>query len=188
MQSEHLIDSIQTLKIYSDPLRQRILRALAEKPRSVNEIAQILNVPFTRLYYHMHLLERHKLIVLADVRLISGAVEEKRYQVMARTFVIDRRLLTFFNDEATTASEQALEPSLSQLDRAQQGLRANARRGCPLNTADMDSMLLLGRAIQLTPEQAQGLRNDLLKLMDAQPQGETPSHYLTITLHSTDAS
>lgn len=92
--TQRTISDLETLKVYFDPLRTRIVRALANQPKTVHQIANELGLPFTRLYYHINLLEDHGLIRVVDTRDFSGAVEEKYYQVSARSFVVDRRLLT----------------------------------------------------------------------------------------------
>ena len=92
---ERIIRRLDTLKVYFNPMRTRIMQEIAHTPRTVQQIAEALDVPFTRLYYHIKLMEKHGLIRMVDVRQLSGAIEEKYYQVSARMFVIDRSLLTF---------------------------------------------------------------------------------------------
>lgn len=89
-----LLDDLEALKVYFDPLRQRIVQEVSVVPRTVQEIAEALDVPFTRLYYHIRLLEQHGIIRVVDVRSGAGAIEEKTYQIAARQFVIARHLLT----------------------------------------------------------------------------------------------
>jgi DNA-binding transcriptional ArsR family regulator len=91
---ERIISDLDTLKVYFDTTRLRIMKAVGVRPCSVSELAGYLNVPFTRLYYHINLLEKHDLIRMVDVRSISGAAEEKYYRATARLYVIDRTLLT----------------------------------------------------------------------------------------------
>ena len=104
-EAERLIDNLETLKVYFDPMRSQLMRTVAYNPRTVQEIAQELDVPFTRLYYHMNLLEKHGLIRVVETRNLSGAVEEKYYQISARSFVIDRALLTVSSDDGDEKSD-----------------------------------------------------------------------------------
>lgn len=92
---EKTIHSLDTLKVYFDPVRTRIMQEMAHTPRTVQQVAEALDVPFTRLYYHIKMMEKHELIRMVDVKQMPGAIEEKYYQVAARMFVIDRSLLTF---------------------------------------------------------------------------------------------
>ena len=103
--AERLIDNLETLKVYFDPMRAKIMKTVAYRPRTVQEIAQELDVPFTRLYYHMNLLEKHGLIRVVETRNLSGAVEEKYYQISARSYVIDRSLLTVQSDDGDENSD-----------------------------------------------------------------------------------
>ncbi len=123
-QFEHLITDLEALKVYFDPVRQRILRELVGEPRSIHEIAAALAVPFTRLYYQMHLLENHGFIQVVETRPLAGAVEEKFYQVTAYTFPIQRSLLTL----ATPEGEQGMEYVMSLvLDETRDDIRAGLR-------------------------------------------------------------
>jgi len=96
-----LISDLETLKVITDPLRMRILSLLSERPRTVKDVAQVLNMPTTRLYYHFSLLEKHGLIRVVSTRVVSGIIE-KHYQVTAYEFNVDRKLLA---PNAPTAGE-----------------------------------------------------------------------------------
>jgi len=67
-----------TLKALADPLRIRIGLLLLESPMTVKELAAALEVPQTRLYYHVRILEQHDLIEVVERRMVSG-IEERRY-------------------------------------------------------------------------------------------------------------
>lgn len=88
----HVIDDLATLKLISDPLRQRILEAARGQARSVKEIAEELGLPATKLYYHVRLLEERGLLVVVETRIVSGIVE-RRFQTTAPRFGVDRRVL-----------------------------------------------------------------------------------------------
>ncbi len=96
-----IIRDLDTLRVLTDPLRMRILAALDERPRTVKEVAQMLEMPPTRLYYHFNLLEKHHIIRVVETRVVSGIIE-KRYWLTARNFNVDR---TLFAPTAKTASE-----------------------------------------------------------------------------------
>ncbi|MEL6524434.1 MAG: winged helix-turn-helix domain-containing protein, partial [Chloroflexota bacterium] len=51
-----VLASLDALKVYFDPLRQKIVQQVIKKPKTVHAIAEALDVPFTRLYYHINLL------------------------------------------------------------------------------------------------------------------------------------
>jgi DNA-binding transcriptional ArsR family regulator len=106
---EMTIDDLETLKVLADPLRLTILEYLM-KPSTVKRIAEKIDKPATKLYYHFNLLEKHNLIQLVDTRIVSGIIE-KHYQASARAYRVARGLLT--PGEGTT--DEGLEITLSSL-------------------------------------------------------------------------
>ena len=50
-----------TVRLIADPMRLRLLELLRQRSRTVTELAELLDVPRTRLYYHVKLLEAHDL-------------------------------------------------------------------------------------------------------------------------------
>ena len=89
---EFVVDDLDTLKVLADPLRLKI-RELMVEPTTVKQVAAALDLPPTKLYYHINLLEKHGLIVLVDTRLVSGIVE-KHYQVAAYQVRVAKHLLS----------------------------------------------------------------------------------------------
>jgi len=73
--------SLSVWKAAADPLRIRMGLLLLEEPHTVKELAAALDVPPTRLYYHVRLLEEHGLIEVVERRLVSG-IEERRYRAI----------------------------------------------------------------------------------------------------------
>src|SRR5688572_24810596 len=88
----YLVTDLETLKVLADPLRLRI-RELMGKPTTVKQVAAKLDLPATKLYYHINLLEKHGLIVLVDTRVVSGIIE-KHYQVSAQNVRVAKHLLS----------------------------------------------------------------------------------------------
>jgi DNA-binding transcriptional ArsR family regulator len=89
---EFVVDDLDTLKVLADPLRLRI-RELMQEPTTVKQVAAVLELPPTKLYYHINLLEKHGLIVLVDTRVVSGIIE-KHYQVSAQNVRVAKHLLS----------------------------------------------------------------------------------------------
>jgi DNA-binding transcriptional ArsR family regulator len=73
------------------PVRGAIVRWLRE-PRTVADLAELLDVPVTRLYHHIKRLEADGLIRVEATRRV-GAVTERRYRVTARRFEVPPALL-----------------------------------------------------------------------------------------------
>jgi len=123
---ELVIRDLEAMKVYFDPMRTRIMQEMAHHPRTVQQIAEALNVPFTRLYYHIKMLEKHNLIRMVDVKRMPGAIEEKYYQVTARLYVIDRALLTFDPESNNDSLEFILQ---NVFDETHSDIRKSLRAG-----------------------------------------------------------
>jgi len=121
---EVLIEDLDTLKVLADPLRLRI-RELLIQPRTVKEIAKVLDIPATKLYYHINLLEKHKLIVVVDTRIVSGIIE-KHYQVASQTVRVASHLLSPQTNEATQSFDLTIN---SLFDDARNDLRESFTKG-----------------------------------------------------------
>lgn len=93
--AELVLTDIAQLKAISDPLRLRLVEAMNDEQRgwTAKELAERLGTKQTKLYHHLNLLEQHGIIRVTETRLVSGILE-KRYQVTARSFRVDRSLLT----------------------------------------------------------------------------------------------
>lgn len=82
----HITDK-DIAKIVLHPLRSRILRELREE-HTVKELAQRLGVQQTKLYYHIELLEKAKLIEVVSSRMI-GNLEERSYRDLAKDYSVE---------------------------------------------------------------------------------------------------
>lgn len=62
------------LKAFFDPLRYRIIKLL-NPPKAVRELAEELDVPAGRLYYHVDLLVQRGLVKVVEERIVGTNVE-----------------------------------------------------------------------------------------------------------------
>lgn len=85
------LDDLDLMADVTHPVRSTILRRLKE-PRTVAQVADLLGVPITRLYYHVNRLTDVGLIRVVATRQVA-AVTERRYQTIARSFGIGPGLL-----------------------------------------------------------------------------------------------
>lgn len=108
------ITTLETLKVFSDPLRQQIIEALLDGPKTVKQVAAELELAATKLYYHVNLLEEHSLIRVTDTRIVSGIIE-KHYQSAARAFEIERSLLTPGQDSSDGAIDTAIDAMIEPI-------------------------------------------------------------------------
>ena len=64
----------------ADPLRIRLLEALWFSPRSVKELAEAVELPPDRLYYHLRQLEQAAVIEVTGYRPLPGGKVERLYR------------------------------------------------------------------------------------------------------------
>lgn len=81
IQDELLIEDIATLRQLANPFRLRLLHAFRQ-PGSVRDVADSMNLPVTRLYYHVKILEDAGAIIVIETRK-RGPQLEKVYRIAA---------------------------------------------------------------------------------------------------------
>jgi DNA-binding transcriptional ArsR family regulator len=86
------LDDLAQVRVLAHPLRLRVLQALAEHPATAKQVAEQLGEPPTRLYHHVHVLERAGLIRLREVRPNRGTTE-RYFEAVARKFEFGRHVL-----------------------------------------------------------------------------------------------
>ncbi|MDW8328199.1 MAG: winged helix-turn-helix domain-containing protein [Anaerolineales bacterium] len=156
--------SLEELKLISDPLRTHLLEALVSRPRTVKELAADFGLPATRLYYHINLLEKHGLIRVTGMRIVSGIIE-KRYRAVARQYHVDSKLFA----QPQPVREAGLEAMLAfALDATKADIHrsVHASRIDLTQTAPQPRALLLRRGFaRLTPAQAKRIYERLLAVL-----------------------
>ncbi|MDX2161060.1 MAG: winged helix-turn-helix domain-containing protein [bacterium] len=159
------ITSLETLKVFSDPLRQQIIEALLDAPKTVKQIASELGLVPTKLYYHVNLLEEHALIRVVDTRIVSGIIE-KRYSLAARNYTISRTLLTPGQRDGDL---QGLEAVLqATIERVQWEIQQGVQNGV-IDTSEgapPHRKLMIGQGRhRLTKAQAEALYTRLVEML-----------------------
>ncbi|MCB0141451.1 MAG: helix-turn-helix domain-containing protein [Caldilineaceae bacterium] len=100
--SELWLRDVETIKVFADSLRLRIVKRM-EEPITVKQVAEELDIPAAKLYYHINLLQKHGLIQVVGHNLETGIVE-KIYQVTARQFKLVNPLIAGAEFPAEAAS------------------------------------------------------------------------------------
>lgn len=123
---EMVIVDVEQLKAISDPLRLSLLERISGEPVrawTAKELSEKLETKQTKLYHHLALLEERGFIRVAATRVVSG-IREKRYQATARSFRVDRSLLT------GGGSDVAVSGALDAIfDKARNEILAGLRSG-----------------------------------------------------------
>lgn len=91
LQDIFTIEDPDALKALAVPVRLDIIKALA-RPATVKKVAEKLNMPPTKLYYHFKQLEQHQIIRVVDTNIVSGIIE-KQYQVTARRYQMSETMV-----------------------------------------------------------------------------------------------
>ncbi|MBL8162220.1 MAG: winged helix-turn-helix transcriptional regulator [Anaerolineae bacterium] len=188
--AEFIVNDLDTLKVLADPLRLQIVELITQSPRTVKQVAAVLNMQPTKLYYHIKLLEEKALIRVVDTRIVSGIVE-KQYQAAALNFRVNRELFKL----TSQAGKEGLNVMLTGLfddirEDIQQSVEAEVLDvSAQEDSSATQSMLLLRQTLHLTPEHAAEFHQRLRALVreyaqdDAQP--EQDPYGLLITVYPT---
>jgi predicted ArsR family transcriptional regulator len=116
---EVLVSDPSQFEALSSSVRMRIL-STCHIPRSVREIAEDLDVPVTRLYYHVNLLDDCGFLEVVHTRK-SGARLEKLYRATGRRITPGPDLLDNVDDPGAAARIMAaivFEPARAETERA----------------------------------------------------------------------
>lgn len=176
-----MIENLDTFKVITTPLRVKILNLLAVQAMSVNQLAKELAVPFTRLYYHLQLLEKHGVIRLVATRALPGAVEEKFYRATAydyRPAIALRTINGVLNPEWEKVTIH------SMLQRVRESLYQSLATGLIDLTVRPPHPKALGgtqRPLRLSPARARELHERLQALVAefvTNPGTDAPQDYL----------
>ncbi len=158
------ISDLATLQVVADPLRIQILAELRRQPQTVKALAARFDRTPTKLYYHINLLEDHRLIQVVGLRAGAGP-PEKEYGVTAARLTVNRSLLT----PDGPAADDALEAFLAMvLDETKSEIRRSVAAGLidPSPNNDSTDGLRLGRIwLRLTPAEAEALDQRILALI-----------------------
>lgn len=156
--TEFLLSRLSQLEALASPMRVRVLKH-ATDPVAVGELAERLNVPKTRLYYHVNLLVEEGLLVQVDQRK-AGARIEKIYRTAGSRMQPGPGLLESV-DEPRKAAEIAtavvLEPARIETEAILEQRFAGGER----------VIAEIGRShARLTEDQAESFQRKVLALLD----------------------
>jgi len=96
------IDDLATLEILIDPMRMRILTTVIKTALTVREMAHELEVPVTRLYYHVNMLEEAGIIEAVETQKV-GAMIRRRFRATAERYAHSASLVDSITSDRTTA-------------------------------------------------------------------------------------
>ncbi|MBN2500200.1 MAG: helix-turn-helix transcriptional regulator [Anaerolineales bacterium] len=174
IQEELIIDDLEVLKVISDPLRVRIVELISVTNRNgqlctVKQLAEKLDMPPTKLYYHINLLEKHGLIEIAETEVVSGIVE-KRYQVAAYRMRVSASIIETHDITKDEQVELALNSVQGVIDSTMDDLRQSIAyliaQDEQDNPVEQVAVLVSRENLRLTRAQAEELQAKMEKLVD----------------------
>lgn len=169
-----IITDLEALKVYFDPMRKRIMQELVPRACSVNGLADLLDVPFTRLYYHIGLLEKHGFVRLVETRQGAGAIEEKYYRATSYQYIIAHELMQPGTAEAPGGLEIVLA---TVLDATKADIINSVQHGdivLEANAPNPTALMIRRGVVRLTPEKASNFYERLIALLvDISAEQET---------------
>jgi predicted transcriptional regulator len=139
-------DTLEALDALADPFRIQVMEQFTA-PTTVKLVARALDVPVTRLYYHVNLLLRHGFLRVDEERRVGGLIE-RTFVMTAEGFAPSESFLRRYG------AEGRLEAMRLVLRTAEAGFEAAAAQGLlDVETTDIGTLSL--GLIRLTPERGQ---------------------------------
>ena len=153
---EFEIRDLETMKVLTHPVRIAILELLVE-PATVTALAEELGVPRTRLYRHLHRLEKAGLVEAVQTRQVRGTTESS-YRAVADRFVPAPELLS------ESPLHEVVEIALSIIldtTRTELGSRLHSGELSMAQSAAERTMSFGRQVLRLTAEQATELIDEM---------------------------
>ena len=175
----YVISDLETLKVLSDPFRLDLLRMVAyankaSELRTVKQLAEELDLPPTKLYYHINLLEKHGLITVAETQVVSGIIE-KKYKVIADNIIIDKHILATEEGPSDEKLEGLLSSIQSFIDTAYQDFEKSMKTNLVEKLVEKEggpparvgaSPNISGDDLLLSKEQAEDFKKQILEVYE----------------------
>lgn len=153
------LTSIDQMRVLNDPLRIRLLRSIGRRPDSAKDLAERFDVPTTRLYHHLGLLEEHGFIEVVATRR-SGARTERCYGMRPRSAIRPGPALTGADDRRELAAALAAVVELTGTTLAEAVIAGRA------DLADDESVIVSSSTMRLTRDEQRQFARELEDLQE----------------------
>jgi DNA-binding transcriptional ArsR family regulator len=152
----YVIETLEELRIISNPLRLQILDALIAAPLTATQVGDQLGISSKKLYYHIGELERVGLVRLVHTEVQSG-IQLKYYRAIAGYYYLTASML--HSDQRVKNADASEEFLGFLLESSALALRRSVNAG----TIDQypESFIVSRRRLRLTPAKATELRDRL---------------------------
>lgn len=98
MKELHIIDSLEQIKCLSDPLRIKLIQLLGDKPLTSQMLAEKVDLPRSKVHYHLKELERNKLIHIVKTEQVRNFLQVF-YEPIAANIIPSPELLQSLTNE-----------------------------------------------------------------------------------------
>ncbi|WFE27281.1 helix-turn-helix domain-containing protein [Solwaraspora sp. WMMD791] len=162
LMGSRMIEDVATLKALADPIRMRVLELAMSEPErtwTAKELAGIVGVPPTKIYYHLNQLEQHQLLHIRDTRVVNGIIE-KQYGAGQLNLTFHRRS----GDEPGSAQEVVALLLDQTRDEIEAGLTAGTISGSS-DAPDPLRMVLSRGVAEIPQHRIAEFRQELQSLM-----------------------
>ncbi len=160
------IEDIGVFEVLNNRFRHQILRELVT-PQPVKELAARLDVPVTRLYYHVNLLLDAGLVRVVEERK-AGAILEKIFQTTAMSFQPGARLL----ESGRPPGEMARVAVAVVLDPARLDAEAHLTRQFEAGAKDDEPGAFARGQSRMSRAKAEALSEKIDELLDMMQEGD----------------
>jgi|GEM_PF-3279485 len=89
MHEIYYVENIEQLKVFSDPLRIKLLREISNEPKTSKMLSVVLELSPSKVNYHLTELERVGLAYIAKTELKNG-IQQKFYSPIAKKISLDK--------------------------------------------------------------------------------------------------
>lgn len=151
MKKVHKISDLEQLRLFSDPLKLKLLQAFAEAELTPRQVAEELGESLTKLYRHVDALQDAGLIEVVQETRKRGTVE-RSFRAVAQRFEVDHSLLV--NSEGS-ADLQPIRKMLRDSETEILNALADPK------TADEETMTLAKLRVKASPKQLASLHESL---------------------------
>ena len=115
MKDTYQINSLEQIRLLSDPFKLKLVQAFAESAKTAKQVAGELGENVTKLYRHVDALHQAGLLVVEAEKQKRGAVE-RTFRAVAQRFEADHGLFNAgTGEEGTEAARQMLRVSEAEI-------------------------------------------------------------------------
>ena len=123
------LENLEQLRAIADMLRMRIVDTLRERPMTVTQLGEMLDIAPAKIHYHVRELEKVGLLRLVETR-EKGGILEKYYQPIAYDFTVPKELLLSAPpDELLATTDSLFEQTRLSFRRSLRQMLAQKDRG-----------------------------------------------------------